>query len=169
MRTKRGFTLIELLVVISVIAVLLAILMPALMAAKEHGKRMVCCNNVRILGLANTLYADACDGWYVPIMDRTRSTDLYWPGNQLFRQLVGYKGKQRPADSDWHAPREFLCPTDAISIKEQHDTQWDSWLSYGYNLTDWYYSDWYAIGYAGHKNTTVPSPAGELIFTESND
>jgi prepilin-type processing-associated H-X9-DG protein len=50
-----------------------------------------------------------------------------------------------------------------------HDSQWDNWISYGYNLTDWYFSDWFGIGYAGHRNTTVPSPAGELIFTESHD
>jgi prepilin-type N-terminal cleavage/methylation domain-containing protein/prepilin-type processing-associated H-X9-DG protein len=169
MRKREGFTLIELLVVISVIAVLMAILMPALMRAKEQGKRMVCLSHVRTLGMANTLYAEQADGWYVPIMDRTLGDNRYWPANQLFRTLVGYKDKQGQGDSDWHAPKEYRCPSDAISIQERPDEQWDSWLSYGYNLTDWYYTDWYAIGYAGHKNTTVRRPATELIFTESND
>jgi len=169
MRATKGFTLIELLVVISIIALLLAVLMPALMKAKEHGKRMVCCNNVRILGTANVLYAEQSDGWYVPIMDRTLGSNRYWPANQLFRQLVGYKSKQGSSDSDWHAPKEFLCPSDVISNKEVRDIQWDSWISYGYNLTDWYYTNWFGIGYAGHNMTSVPGPAGELIFTESND
>jgi prepilin-type N-terminal cleavage/methylation domain-containing protein/prepilin-type processing-associated H-X9-DG protein len=169
MRTKKGFTLIELLVVISIIALLMGILMPALMKAKQHGKRMVCCSNVRILGMANVLYAEEADGWYVPIMDRTLGDNRYWPGNQLFRKLVGYKGKQNVNDSDWHAPREFMCPSDLVSIQERPDRQWDSWLSYGYNLTDWYFSDWFGIGYAGHKNTSVRRPATEMIFTESND
>ncbi len=92
MRIIRGFTLIELLVVISIIALLMAILMPALMRAKEHGKRIVCSNNVRAMGLANTLYADEEDGWYVPVMDRTQGDNRYWPANKLFRDLVGYKG-----------------------------------------------------------------------------
>jgi len=86
-----------------------------------------------------------------------------------FRALVGYKGMKGGSGDEWHAPREFLCPSDVVSIKERPDSQWDSWLSYGYNLTDWYFSDWFGIGYAGHRNTTVPSPSGELIFTESND
>lgn len=171
MRMRKGFTLIELLVVISVIALLMAILMPALMKAKEQGKRMVCCNHVRTLGLANVLYAEDADGWYVPIMDRTlgNGDNRYWPSNQLFRKLVGYKSKQSIWDSDWHAPKEFLCPSDIISNQKRPDRQYDNWISYGYNLTDWYYTDWYAIGYAGHKNTTVATPAAELIFTESND
>ena len=169
MRIRRAFTLIELLVVISIIAILMGILMPALMKAKAHAKRMVCCNNVKLLGLANTLYADECDGWYVPIMDRTQEDNRYWPANQLFRKLVGYRNKQGFRESGWHAPKEFRCPSDIVSLQERPDIQWDSWLSYGYNLTDWYFSDWFGIGYAGHRNTTVASPAGELIFTESND
>jgi len=169
MRKQNAFTLIELLVVIAVIAILMGILMPALMKAKEHGKRMVCRNNLRTMGMANTLYAHDADGWYVPVMDRTQGDNRYWPANQLFRKLVGYKSKQSDADSDWHAPNEFLCPSDVISKRQTPDVQWDSWLSYGYNLTDWYFSNWFQIDYAGHRNTTVPSPAGELIFTESND
>jgi len=169
MRATKGFTLIELLVVIAVIALLLSILMPALMKAKDHAKRMICCNNVRTMGLANTLYAQQEDGWYVPIMDRTQADNRYWPANKLFRTLVGFKGMRGDLDQGWHAPKEFLCPSDIISKKEQPDIQWNSWLSYGYNLTDWYFSNWFAIGYAGHKNTTVGAPAGELIFTESND
>jgi prepilin-type N-terminal cleavage/methylation domain-containing protein/prepilin-type processing-associated H-X9-DG protein len=170
MRIKKGFTLIELLVVISVIAILMAILMPALMKAKEMGKRMVCCNHVRCLGMANTIYADQADGWYVPIMDRTQPGETKsWPANQLFRKLIGYKDRQGPTESDWDAPKEFLCPSDLVSIQQREDRQYTSWLSYGYNLTDWYYTDWYAAGYAGHKQTTVAAPAAELIFTESND
>ncbi len=57
-RTNRGFTLIELLVVIAVIAVLMAILMPALNRAREQGKRAVCLGNVKQLGLAWVMYAD---------------------------------------------------------------------------------------------------------------
>ena len=59
---KKGFTLIELLVVISIIAMLLAILMPALAKVKEMGKRVVCLSNQRQLAMAWYVYADSNDG-----------------------------------------------------------------------------------------------------------
>lgn len=62
MSRRRGFTLIELLVVIAVIAVLMAILMPALNRAREQGKRTVCMNRLKQLTLAWIMYADDNDG-----------------------------------------------------------------------------------------------------------
>jgi prepilin-type N-terminal cleavage/methylation domain-containing protein/prepilin-type processing-associated H-X9-DG protein len=62
MHRRRGFTLIELLVVIAIIAILMAILFPALNRAKEQGKRMVCFNNLRQLLLCWLLYADDYEG-----------------------------------------------------------------------------------------------------------
>jgi len=61
MSRKRAFTLIELLVVIAVIAVLMAILMPALNRAREQGKRTACLNNLRQLTMGWIMYADDHD------------------------------------------------------------------------------------------------------------
>jgi prepilin-type N-terminal cleavage/methylation domain-containing protein len=59
---KAGFTLIELLVVISIIALLLAVLMPALNRAKELAKRVVCGNALKQVGVAVGGYAGKFDG-----------------------------------------------------------------------------------------------------------
>jgi prepilin-type N-terminal cleavage/methylation domain-containing protein len=59
---KKGFTLVELLVVITIIALLLAILLPALKFAKERAMRVQCGSNLKQMGIANALYAGAYDG-----------------------------------------------------------------------------------------------------------
>jgi len=60
------FTLIELLVVIAIIAILAAMLMPALQQARERGKTASCQSNMKTLGIAISLYADAFDGYCMP-------------------------------------------------------------------------------------------------------
>ena len=65
---RRGFTLVELLVVISIIALLLAILMPALGRAREQAKALVCRSNLRQQSLAFILYAENNDR-YPPVYD----------------------------------------------------------------------------------------------------
>lgn len=61
---KKGFTLIELLVVISIIAVLMAILMPALNRVKKQARTSACLANLRQWGLLFSMYCDDNDGYF---------------------------------------------------------------------------------------------------------
>jgi prepilin-type N-terminal cleavage/methylation domain-containing protein/prepilin-type processing-associated H-X9-DG protein len=64
MKKKRGFTLVELLVVISIIALLMAILMPALASVKRQAKAAACLSNLRQWGVVFTLFLGDNNGYF---------------------------------------------------------------------------------------------------------
>jgi prepilin-type N-terminal cleavage/methylation domain-containing protein/prepilin-type processing-associated H-X9-DG protein len=95
---RRGFTLIELLVVIAIIAILAAMLLPALGRAKDSGKKANCLSNLRQIGLGMVLYAEDNRG-LVP-----RGNEPPW-----WRVLTPELGGRRT--NDYAQVKVFLCPS----------------------------------------------------------
>jgi prepilin-type N-terminal cleavage/methylation domain-containing protein/prepilin-type processing-associated H-X9-DG protein len=135
-----AFTLIELLVVIAIIAILAAMLLPALARAKGMGQRIACTNNLRQMGLCSQLYLGDNNGTFPP-----RNSGARWP--YMFYDDYG------------HNLKLLLCPTDlqytnlpytaggGSSSNNIADAAPRSYLINGWN--DYYYD---LLGQAGFQN-----------------
>jgi prepilin-type N-terminal cleavage/methylation domain-containing protein/prepilin-type processing-associated H-X9-DG protein len=100
MKQRRGFTLIELLVVIAIISLLMAILLPALSKARKQSQATVCRSNLRQIGIAANLYAEA---WNQFLPRGTSMEHATW--FQLFMPYLGEKA----IGTDYRSVKIYRC------------------------------------------------------------
>ncbi len=130
---KKFFTLIELLVVIAIIAILAAMLLPALNNAREKARSIKCTSQLKEIGLAMVFYADISDDFCVPPAQGGGGTDP-WPKRLVNANAIAVPGSWWNSGSDYgFFPQHLLaCPTDLEVIANRNWYPYE--VSYGITL-----------------------------------
>jgi prepilin-type N-terminal cleavage/methylation domain-containing protein/prepilin-type processing-associated H-X9-DG protein len=190
MRKKQGFTLIELLVVISVIALLLGLLLPALNKARDLAQCAACRGNLKGYALATQMYCDDNDDKFCPREICYFASPDPLPGEEGLTHRIGMRwcnGSVCLRDHPEYAgpfynymkdAKAFICP--AFAILAAHGSE-DPWYQedgpkltyyrpwYNYTMNGYLSSAWSAIQQTVvHKRALVKHPAQTYAYAEES-
>jgi prepilin-type N-terminal cleavage/methylation domain-containing protein/prepilin-type processing-associated H-X9-DG protein len=172
-RIQIGFTIVELLVVIAIIALITAILLPALGKARAIARRTRCASNLKQIDVAMHSYLSSNDDKYPCAQDKLPKKDpadpnlWLWMGRGWRSFIAPHLGSKIDAKN----PSVLLCPSDTVA-----PVKWES-TSYSYSLAFYHkpedidslngsYSDLTTLPPTAQKPTNVAKPAGKILIGE---
>lgn len=174
---RQSFTLIELLVVIAIIAILAAILMPALSSARERGRSSGCISNLKSIALAASAYTSDHNDMLFPMAMNVKTWNgsgtnaKYWwcmglvrmkylPGSTLYFQT----------DSPNVVAKSLSCPSEART-RIGTNNEWNSWKGTHFGMANyigrWVYAE--SMERYFSKITELKMPSKNAVFADKGN
>ena len=166
MARRRAFTLIELLVVISIIALLIAILLPALGAARDAAIKTQCLSNLRQMAIGSTAYANDAKGYWPRRFRGDSRYSPYWDSLSQGSDQSGlamYAATTETSGFGLLYDADYITDTRGMYCPSMEDTGWD-WGKFGQGSqgTSWRSS------YAWNPHVTDNSPV-DTAYWKADD